>query len=539
MAYRLKEAALSCIKNSVNSRNAVQALDVGAHDIRYQSFEESIVKCTLSLKAKDHELFSEFKEVKDNEVQIQEAGKEKSLHFTEISDHGNKVSFEVNAEDLIKQVVNSNAAELNFTPARKNIIVEYSSPNIAKMFHVGHFRSTIIGQFVDNIKRKFNHNVTSMNFLGNWGTHIGMLIAGIERMKWKEDDLRINTLEKLNNAYVYANKHAPLDPSIRTRASEIFQAMEDEDETHLRTWSFIMESTINDLTAVYKDLNVKFDVFNMESVYNKRKADPFLEDLKQRGLVTMDGSRYMAELNSGLVPLTKGDGSTLYILRDIMAFFDNRNRLKMDKCYYVVDGNQTEHFNSLKEICERIDPDSSGVIEHVRIGKVAGMSTRKGTGVLLKDILDEAQERMYEKQMSVRTTKGTPSPESARILGVTCLLLQYAYCRLCSLMKYTGVAPAEEVDPRAIMEPEMVMLALNISMFEEVLVNSERDLEPVYVIQYLFNLMKSINICLQKFKVKDAGDDYLSSQRLLLFNTARSVLGEGLRILGATLLQEM
>lgn len=285
--------------------------------------------------------------------------------------------------------------------APENIIVEFSSPNIAKPFHVGHLRSTIIGNFLSNLLKYRRHNVTRLNFLGDWGTQFGYLKVGVDLKNYSEEDMRRNPIENLYHAYIEANRLSELDPSISERARMIFQQMEHGHFDGLEKWAEYRQYTVTELEGVYERLGVSFDEYNWESMYSRQEMDGVIAMLRAKDMLAQDESgRSVVELENKTVPVIKSDGTTLYLTRDIAAILDRHRRFDFHKMFYVVDNSQAMHFSSLFEVTKRMMPEwtNERSLVHVKFGRIKGMSTRKGTCVFLRDILDEARDIMKQKQ---------------------------------------------------------------------------------------------------------------------------------------------
>lgn len=284
----------------------------------------------------------------------------------------------------------------------QNIIVEFSSPNIAKPFHVGHLRSTIIGNFLSNLFRYQQHKVTRLNFLGDWGTQFGYLAVGVDLKNYSEDALRKNPIENLYKAYIEANRLAELDPSISERARMIFQQMEFGNFEGLEKWTEYREFTVQELQRVYHRLGVAFDHYDWESMYKRREMDAVIERIRGKNLLAEDekGRLIVEAAENKRVPLIKSDGTTLYLTRDIAAILDRKERFDFDKMFYVVDNSQAGHFKTLFEVTRKLQPEwEENSLVHIKFGRIRGMSTRKGTCVFLRDILDEARDVMKQKQI--------------------------------------------------------------------------------------------------------------------------------------------
>lgn len=283
----------------------------------------------------------------------------------------------------------------------QNIIVEYSSPNIAKPFHIGHLRSTIIGNFIANVFSTYGHNVTRINYLGDWGTQFGYLKLGMEMSGYTNDEVAKDPIKHLFNAYVLANRKAESDADFATQARTVFSQMENGNLPDLDAWNQYRRYTVNEMAQVYGRLGVKFDNYSWESDYRKVNILQHLECMRQSGFlhVESDGKETFALDENTRPPILKSDGSTLYLTRDIAAIIDRQKRFQFDRMYYVAGNEQHQHFDHLFRIAKRLGVRNAENLYHVKFGRVEKMSTRKGNVVFLNDILDEMRDLMHSKQI--------------------------------------------------------------------------------------------------------------------------------------------
>ncbi|XP_057660685.1 probable arginine--tRNA ligase, mitochondrial [Diorhabda carinulata] len=479
-----------------------------------------------------------------------------------------KIAFEIDRYIFVKDVMeNCSLPDLNFKP--RNVLVEYSSPNIAKPFHFGHLRSTIIGNFIGNLNDFLRNKVTKLNYLGNWGTQYGFIKLGVNDLKYSLQDIEKNPLQLLYQCYVHANKLAENNPRYTEEAKKIFAELEGGSEEEINNWQQFMEFSKLDLIETYKRLGITFDVYNFESDYKAQQIKDVLTVLRKKNIIHKDkDGKETALIGDRNVTVVKSDGTTLYLTRDIAAALDRFKKYNFDKMYYVVDSSQSDHFHALKNILYKMDLPWANRITHVKFGRILGMSTRKGSAIFLKDILDECRDRMIKKQIESPTTKAPiENGHAADILGVSCIIindlkrrrqkdyefvwdqalqaqgdtgikLQYAHCRLYNLEDNTGIVPAKECVPEILLEPEAVALTKQLAKFHDILYNANEQLEAYILVNYLFQLCNQINKAFKTLQVKGQSVE-IASQRLLLFKTAREVLGNGMTILGLRPLKKM
>lgn len=307
-----------------------------------------------------------------------------------------EITFVLNQNKIIEETF-KNPTNVKITDDRKSFIFEFSSPNIAKPFHVGHLRSTIIGNFLANLFTTTNHKAIKMNYLGDYGTQFGFLKVGIEMESLTEAQIKSNPLQCLFKAYVTANTST--DPAVAEKARKIFEVMENsEDGEAIRQWEQIKEYTMDELKAMYERLNIVFDIYESESMYRRKEIQNVIAQLTEKKLLLRDDfGRQIVKVGDQNIPLIKSDETTLYLTRDIAAFIERKKRYDVEKIFYIVDNGQANHFIALKSIVNDLGLNSDD-IHHVKFGRIKGMSTRKGSVVFLKEILDEAKDLMFAKQ---------------------------------------------------------------------------------------------------------------------------------------------
>jgi len=313
-----------------------------------------------------------------------------------------KIEFQLQPQAFVEQLLHTKANALRPPPSHaEHIVVEFSSPNIAKPFHVGHLRSTIIGNVLANLHQHLGYRTTRLNYLGDWGTQFGLLALGVQMEKVSDKEMQASPIETLYKSYVAANKAAEESPEIAQRARDLFAALEaGTDETMAKQWQQYRKYTIEDLSKVYNRLGVHFDSYEWESQYSQQQIQDVLDRLRNAGLLQpeLDG-REIVVVDGRRIPVIKSDGSTLYLARDIAALLERLSRLKFSRLLYVVDNGQADHFNALFKTAAAVeDRLNLDQLQHVKFGRIHGMSTRQGRAIFLKDVLDEAQDIMREKR---------------------------------------------------------------------------------------------------------------------------------------------
>ncbi|KAM7359651.1 arginyl-tRNA synthetase, mitochondrial [Cochliomyia hominivorax] len=486
-----------------------------------------------------------------------------------------KVEFTINENAFMETLLEGNNEAANLDKRQEHMVFEYSSPNIAKPFHVGHIRSTIIGNVLANLHHCLGYPITKMNYLGDWGTQFGLLQVGVELLQVNEQQMQENPIETLYRAYVTANKEAEKDSSIAEKARNYFKDLESgkQSEDLIKQWQKYREYTIQNLETVYKRLGVSFDVYDWESQYSQTHITSVIQQLERKNLLLPEkDGRKVVIVDKRRVPVIKSDGSTLYLARDIAALLDRWQRFNFENIFYIVENGQTDHFRACFETTSKLNeeiPESK--LKHVKFGRIHGMSTRKGQAVFLKDLLDEARDIMYEKQLKSPTTKvDITSSEVADVLGVSAVIindlkqrrqrdyefswdkalqvngdtgikLQYTHCRLNNLIEQNANINTQQIQFswKHLQQPEAYELINEIARFPQILWQAKEQLEACVLVNYLFALSNTTSRALKRLPVKTETDVALQQHRLLLFKNAKIVLKQGMEILGLKPLNKM
>ena len=288
----------------------------------------------------------------------------------------------------------------------KKVVVEFSSPNIAKPFHIGHIRSTVIGSAIEKIYNFLGYDTVRINHLGDYGTQFGKMIVAYRKWGNKEDVER-EPIVTLLSYYTKFHEEAEKDPSLEDEARDTFTKLEQGSEEELELWKWFREESLGEFNRVYKLLGIEFDSYAGESFYSD-KMERVTDELSEKGLLEKSDGAMIVDLdeyNLGKALITKKDGSTLYITRDIAAAIYRKETYDFYKNIYVVASQQNLHFQQWFKIIELMGYDWAGDCVHVPFGLVSlpdgTMSSRKGRVVFLQDVLDNAisktKEIMLEK----------------------------------------------------------------------------------------------------------------------------------------------
>ncbi|XP_064268687.1 probable arginine--tRNA ligase, mitochondrial isoform X2 [Passer domesticus] len=459
------------------------------------------------------------------------------------------VNFTINRELLAKTVLQQVwkdgseygvKSELFSTVPSQKAVIEFSSPNIAKKFHIGHLRSTIVGNFIANLKVALGHEVVRINYLGDWGMQFGLLGVGFQSFGNKEK-LKSSPLQHLFEVYVQINKAAE-NENTKKLAKDFFRKLEEHDEQALSIWKQFRDLSIEEYIRIYKRLGVHFDEYSGESFYQE-KAQEVLKMLEDKGLLqkTIKGTG-VVDLSekkdlSAVSTVMRSDGTSLYITRDLAAAIDRMNKHSWDTMIYVTDKSQSNHFQHLFQILKLMGYDWAERCQHVSFGLVQGMKTRRGEVIFLEDVLNEVRSRMLQNMTATKTTKEIQDPvETAEKVGLAALIvqdfrgllasdyqfswdralqsrgdtgvfLQYTHARLHSLEQMHGNAELADVNVACLQEPDAISVLQHLLRYDEVLYRSSQDLQPKHIVSYLLTLSHLAAVAHKTLPVKGSAPD--------------------------------
>uniref|UniRef100_A0A669F5Y2 Probable arginine--tRNA ligase, mitochondrial n=1 Tax=Oreochromis niloticus TaxID=8128 RepID=A0A669F5Y2_ORENI len=448
---------------------------------------------------------------------------------------------------------------------RDDMFACYSSPNIAKKFHAGHLRSTIIGNFIANLKQSLGNDVIRMNYLGDWGMQFGLLGAGFGQFGSPEK-LKQNPLQHLFEVYVRVNKEAENNEDMKQAARDFFRQLEQHESHAVSLWQQFRDITVKEYRHIYERLGVHFDVYSGES-FHQDQAQEVVQQLQSRGLLkTSEKGTGVVDLSpnrdvTNVCTVLRSDGTTLYITRLVSRNCDRYKMVKTDK-------SQENHFSQLFQILLAMGHSWADGCRHVSFGLVQGMKTRTGEVVFLEDVLDEARARMLNNMSKSKTTKELENPEdTAEKVGISALIiqdfkgplqsdykfdwdqmlqaqgdtgvfLQYTHARLCSLKQTKKGVEAVAFDPSLLSEQTCTAILQHLLRYDEVLYQSAQDLQPKHLVNFLLKLCHLIASAHRDLPVKGS-PEAVAQARLRLFSGACSVLANGMRILGITPVNKM
>ena len=443
----------------------------------------------------------------------------------------------------------------------KTIVIDYSSPNIAKPFHIGHLRSTVIGQSIKNIHRFCGYECVGVNHLGDWGTQFGKLIVAYKKWGDKET-IEQRGIKALTEIYVRFHEEAEKDPSLEDEAREAFSKMEQGDSECIELWKWFVEISIAEFKKVYELIGADFESWNGESFYFD-KTDEVVNVLKEKNLLKLDNGAYIVSLDEYDMPpclVLKSDGSTIYATRDIAAAFYRKKTYNFDKCIYVTSAGQSLHFAQFFKVIELMGEEWAKDLVHVPFGTVsidgAKLATRTGNVILLEDLFREATEKtleiINEKNPTLENKEEVASAvgvgavifhdlsnnrikdinfiwdEVLNFDGNTGPYVQYTYARCCGILEKAGSYGKDG----AITHPSEVDIIKTLSLFPEKVEQARRDLEPSVISRYLLDVCQEFNRFYHDCPVLRAEDEKVRSTRLAIVEATSVVLSNGLKLIG-------
>ncbi|KAG7662404.1 SYR1 [[Candida] subhashii] len=508
---------------------------------------------------------------------------EKGKFLSEVKNEGPFLQFFISPSLLYNLVVNDTLkrkADYGYLPLAvgKKVIVEFSSPNIAKPFHAGHLRSTIIGGFLSNLYEKAGWDVTRINYLGDWGKQFGLLAVGFSRYG-SEEKLAQDPINHLFEVYVKINQDLAKegeDSATNQEARQFFRKMEDGDEESLKIWKRFRDLSIEKYIDTYARLNIKYDVYSGESQVPQELMQKATEIFEEKGLIDTDRGAKLIDLTKfnkklGKALVQKSDGTSLYLTRDVGEAIKRYETYKFDKMIYVIAAQQDLHCAQFFEILKQMGLPWAKNMEHVNFGMVQGMSTRKGTVVFLDNILQETKEKMHEvmRKNEHKYAQIEDPDKIADLVGISAVMiqdmqskrinnyefkwdrmtsfegdtgpyLQYAHSRLCSVQRNANIEDHElaEANFDLLVEPHAISLIRILAQYPDTIKKALKTLEPSTIVTYLFSLTHVVSQCYDVLWV--AGQEKeLATARLALYVAARQVLYNGMTLLGLTPVERM
>lgn len=492
---------------------------------------------------------------------------------------GGYLNFFVNrsilAQEVLEEVSKSEEYGKTEMGKEKNIVIDYSAPNIAKPFHIGHLRSTVIGGALYNIYKYLGYNVTGVNHLGDYGTQFGKLIEGYKL--WGEEyNIEEDPINELTKIYIRINEACKQDEQILENCRNNFKKLEDGDPYCVEIWKKFRELSLKEFQKVYDLLGSKFDSWNGESFYSDKMPE-IIDILNKSGkLVESQGAKIIDLEDKGInTPciIEKTNGSTTYATRDLAAIMYRARTYDFDKALYVTSYEQTLHFKQVFEVAKLLGLDEKYTkgLEHVSFGMVllptGKMSTREGNVVKLEELLNEAISRAKEI-IEQKNPELENKEEVAKKVGIGAVIfndlsgarikdeifdwdtilnfqgetgpyIQYTYVRTKSVLEKAGYMPKfEDVKIENLLDEYSLEILKLIYNFEDTLIQVTEKNEPSILSRYLIDLAKAYSSFYNENKII-VDDKDVQNARVYLTYATEKVLKQGAELLGIEMPEKM
>ena len=446
--------------------------------------------------------------------------------------------------------------------AGKTMVIDYSSPNIAKRFHIGHLGTTIIGNSIKLIHKFCSYNTVGINYIGDWGTQYGKLVVAYK--KWgSREAVDAGGIEELNRLYVKFGTEAKEDPSLEDEARREFAKLESGDEENLALWRRFKEISLAEYEKTYRLLGITFDSYNGESFYSD-KMPAVVQELREKNLLKEDDGASIVDLSKYHMPpclILKRDGSSLYPTRDIAAALWRKKEYQFDKCVYVTSAGQSLHFAQWFKVIGLMGYDWENQLVHVPYGTFSingeKIASRTGNVVLLDDLFDDAIKKA-EEIIAQKNPDLDHREEVARAVGVGAVIFnslisnrikdvnfnweealsfegntgpyaQYTYARACSILNKEKETPY--CPKKATLVAEEKALIDTLSLFPDRVLRALKDYEPSVITRFILDLCQSFNRFYNCCSIRSSEGDE-KAKRLSLCLAVKTVLGTSLRLIG-------
>lgn len=499
--------------------------------------------------------------------------------ITKIEVVGGYLNFFINKEILVEEVLNEMSEDKEYGKSTigngKNIVIDYSAPNIAKPFHIGHLRSTVIGAALYKIYKYLGYNVTGINHLGDYGTQFGKLIEGY-KLWGNEYNIEENPIDELTKIYIRINQACKEDEKVLENCRNNFKKLEDGDKYCVEIWQKFRELSLKEFQKVYDILGSKFDSWNGEAFYSDKMPE-VIEILNKTGkLVESEGAKIIDLEDKGInTPciIEKSNGSSTYATRDLAAIMYRARTYDFDKALYITSYEQVLHFKQVFEVAKLLGLDEkyTNGLEHVAFGMVllptGKMSTREGTSIKLSELLNEAISRA-KAIIEQKNPELENKDEVAKKVGVGAVIfndlannrvkdeifdwdtilnfqgetgpyIQYTYVRTKSVIEKAGGVPdISEVSSELLQDEYSIKLLKLIYDFEDVLVQVTDKNEPSILSRYLIDVAKTYSNFYNENKIIN-DDKNLQNARVYLTYSAGIILKTGAGLLGIEMPDKM
>ncbi|MCI5595942.1 MAG: arginine--tRNA ligase [Lachnospiraceae bacterium] len=500
---------------------------------------------------------------------------EQAEFLSKIENNGGYLNFFVDKEQFAKEIIKQSSVP-NFGGSTEGegqtICIDYSSPNVAKNFHVGHLRTTIIGNSLYKIFSKLGYHVERINHLGDWGTQFGKLIVAYK--KWgNKEEIERDGVEALMKIYVKFHEEAEKDESLNDEARAWFAKMEQGNEEALSIWQWFKDISLVEYKRTYKLLNMEFDSYNGESFY-RDKTGAVVEELKEKNLLVESEGAYIVPLDEyNMAPclITKKDGSSIYATRDLAAVLYRKKTYNFSKCIYVTGLEQKLHFAQFFKVIDLMGYDWADQLVHVPYGLVSleggKLSTRNGNVIYAEDILRESIDKIREI-IEEKNPNLPDKDEVAHKVGIGAIIfndlynqrikdvifnwdkilnfdgetgpyVQYTYARAASVLRKAGIDQVgEDIDYSVITDDASMNLLKEISRYPEVVKDASEKMEPFIISRFAMSVAQAFNKFYHECQI-NVEDETIKMARLKIVVLTKTILKDALSLLGIDCPEQM
>ena len=485
---------------------------------------------------------------------------------------GGYLNFFINKTALVKAVLTEISDKKEMYGSSdigkgKNIPIDYSSPNIAKPFHIGHLRSTVIGGAIYKIYEFLGYNSIGINYVGDWGLQFGKVMAGYSL--WKDEyDFSEKPINSILQIYIRYNKESKENEDLMDLARKWFAKLENGDEEATKFWKWMRKLSLEEYNKIYDLINCKFDSYNGEAFYND-KMDRVVKMLEEKNLLVESQGAKVVDLSEYNMPpciIITSAGTTIYATRDLASLLYRIENYDFDKALYVVGNEQQLHFKQIFKVLELMGYEKYAKnCVHIPFGLVVDkngekIGSRKGNGTSLEEIFSEAISKV-QKIIDEKNPDLEDKEEVARMVGTGAIIfndlannrikdeifdwdmllnfngetgpyVQYIYVRTQSILRKAGYEPdISEVDFEVLKEPQVIEIVKLLSRFNEVILSAAEKFEPSIIARYLIDLSQSFSAFYNDCHII-CDDKHLQNARLKLTSSVAVVIKTGLKLLG-------
>lgn len=495
--------------------------------------------------------------------------------LSEIKTAGAYLNFYVDKAQYAEQIIRAFRASEEYGRSSigegKTICIDYSSPNVAKNFHIGHLRTTIIGNSLYKILSKLGYRVIRINHLGDWGTQFGKLLVAYKKFGNKEA-VEEKGIQELMDIYVKFHEEAEKDDSLNDQARAAFASMEQGDEEALAIWEWFKDISLQEFLRIYDILGIEFDSFAGESFY-RDKTGGIVQTLTDKGLLVESQGALVVPLDEYDMPpciVAKKDGSSIYATRDLAAVLYRKATYDFEKCLYVTGQEQKLHFAQVFKVIELMGNDYAQNLVHIPYGLVSlkdgKISSRKGNVIFAEDLLKES----INKTAAIIEEKNPNIPEKekvARIVGIGAIMfndlynqrikdvifdwdkllnfdgetgpyVQYTYARASSVLRKIGGPASDAIHFDLLTDDASMGLLKEIERYPQVIQEAADRYEPFLIARYSMDVAHAFNKFYQECQI-NCPDPELKCTRANVVQIARFILKDSLSLLGIDCPEQM